>query len=79
MDPNDDFGGGGLRGSKISFLGLKPTQDPMNNIFEQKKLVAEKNFGPPGPPTKKISDPTQPARPAPGAPKGGPDLGTDKK
>ena len=41
---------GGLEGSKMSFLGPKPTQDPMNNVFEQKKSLGKIFFGPPGPP-----------------------------
>ena len=58
---------GGLEGSKMSFLGPKPTQDPMNNVFEQKKILGEKFFsGPPGPPTEKIFGPGQ------GRPAGGP-------
>ena len=35
MGQNGDFLGG-LEGSKMSFLGPKPTQDPMNIVFEQK-------------------------------------------
>ena len=57
----------------MSFLGPKPTQDPMNNVFEQKKFLVEKIFFlPPGPPTEKIFGP-RPARPgrARGQPKGG--------
>ena len=65
---------GGPEGSKISFSGSKLTQDPMNNVFEQKNFLAEKNFRPPGPLTEKIFGPG-PARPgqAAGEPKGGPD------
>ena len=55
----------------MSFLGPKPTQDPMNNVFEQKNFE-EKNFGPPGPPTEKKFGPGlgRPGR-AGGGPKGG--------
>ena len=56
----------------MSFLGPKPTQDPMNNVFEQKKSLGKIFFsGPPGPPTEKIFGPG-PGR-AGGGPKGGPD------
>ena len=57
----------------MSFLGPKPTQDPMNNVFEQKKIIGGKFFsGPQGPPTEKIFGPG-PGRPgrAGGGPKGG--------
>ena len=37
----------------MSFLGPKPTQDPMNNVFEQKNRWG-KNFGTPGTPDRKI-------------------------
>ena len=51
----------------MSFLGLKPTQDSMNIVFEQ-KISGENIFsGPPGPPTEKIFGPG-PAGPA-GSPK----------
>ena len=54
--------GEGLEKSKISFLGSKPTQDPMNNVFEQKELLAEKNLDPREPtPTEKNFGPS-PAR-----------------
>ena len=59
----------------MSFLGPKPNQDPMNNVFEQKKFLGKNFFsGPPGPPTEKIFGPG-PGRPgrAGGGPKGGPD------
>ena len=58
---------GGLEGSKMSFLGPKPNQDPMNIVFEQKKLLGKKFSGPPGPPTEKIFGPGR----AGGGPKGG--------
>ena len=58
---------GGLEGSKISFfLGSKPTQDPMNNVFEQ-KFFWGKLLLTPGPPTEKIFGPG-PGRPGPGRP-----------
>ena len=66
---------GGLEGPKMSFLGPKPNQDPMNNVFEQKKFLGKFFFsGPQGPPTEKIFGPG-PGRPgrAGGGPKGGPD------
>ena len=58
----------------MSFLGPKPTQDPMNNVFEQKKFLGKKILGPPGPPTEKNFEPGPgwPGR-AHGQPKGGPD------
>ena len=45
---------GGLEGSKISFLGPKPTQDPMNIVFEQKNSWGKIFFGTPGTPDRKI-------------------------
>ena len=67
---NGDFWGV-QRGPKSVFFGPKTHPGPMNNVFERKKLLAEKFFGPPGPRTEKIFGP----RPgwAPGGPKGGPD------
>ena len=51
----------GLEGSKMSFLGPKPTQDPMNIVFEQKNLRGKIFFsGPRGPPTERIFRPGQP-------------------
>ena len=47
----------------MRFLGPKPNQDPMNNVFEQKKSLGKKIFGP---------GPGRPDR-AGGGPKGGPD------
>ena len=50
------------------FLGPTPTQGPMNIVFEQNKLLGQKNiFGPPGPPTEKFFGPGR----AGGQPKGG--------
>ena len=37
----------------MSFLGPKPNQDPMNNVFEQKKFLGKKFFGTPGTPDRK--------------------------
>ena len=57
----------------MSFLGPKPNQDPMNNVFEQKKSLGKIFFrDPPGPPTEKNFGPG-PGRPgrAGGGPKGG--------
>ena len=56
----------------MSFFGPKPTQDPMNIVFEQKNIWGKKFSGPPGPPTEKIFGPG-PGRPgrAGGQPKGG--------
>ena len=50
----------------MSFLGPKPNQDPMNTVFEQKKFLGEKFFGPPGPPDRKKIGP------GPAGPPGGP-------
>ena len=44
---------GGLEGSKMSFLGPKPTQDPMNNVFEQKKSLGKFFFRDPRDPRPK--------------------------
>ena len=41
----------------MSFLGPKPTQDPMNIVFEQKNSWGKFFSGPPGPPTEKIFGP----------------------
>ena len=46
MGQNSPFRGG-LEGPKMSFLGPKPTQDPMNIVFEQKKYLGKKISGPP--------------------------------
>ena len=51
----------------MSFLGPKPTQDPMNNVFEQKKFLGENFFYPRDPRPKKFSHPGR----ARGQPKGG--------
>ena len=61
----------------MSFLGPKPTQDPMNIVFQQKNIwgkIFSGPPGPPGPPIEKIFGPG-PGRPgrARGQPKGGPD------
>ena len=61
---------GGLEGSKMSFLGPKPTQDPMNNVFEQKNLRGKNISGPSGPPTEIIFGPGP--GPALAGPAGGP-------
>ena len=46
----------------MSFLGPKPTQDPMNNVFEQKNLWGKKFFRDPRDPRpKKFSGPAGPA------------------
>ena len=61
---------GGLQGAKMSFLGPKPNQDPMNNVFEQNKFLGKNVFRDPRDPRpKKISDP---ARPGPAGPTGSP-------
>ena len=61
---------GGLEGSKMSFLGPKPTQDPMNIVFEQKNFLGKKNFRDPRDPRpKKFSGP---ARAGPAGPAGSP-------
>ena len=61
---------GGSRGVQNQFfLGSKPTQDPMNNVFEQKILVEKKHFQTPGPPTENFFGPS-PGQAA-GGPKGG--------
>ena len=54
----------------MSFLGPKPTQDPMNNVFEQKKSLGKIFFRDPRDPRPKNF--SGPAR-AGGGPKGGPD------
>ena len=62
---------GGLEGSKISFfLGPKPTQGPMNNVFERKEFLGNFFFGTPGTPDRKNFR----ARPGPAGPgrRGGP-------
>ena len=59
----------------MSFLGPKPNQDPMNNVFEQKKFLGKKNFRDPRDPRpKNFSGPGRAGRAGPaGGPKGGPD------
>ena len=66
---------GGSRGAQNEFfLGLKPTQDPMNNVFEQKKSLGKIFFRTPGTPDRKcfrtLAGPGRPGR-ARGQPKGG--------
>ena len=69
MCPNGDFWGG-LEGTKIRFLGPKPTQDPMNIVFEQKNLWGIKDLRDPrDPQPKKFSGP---ARAGPAGPAGSP-------
>ena len=60
----------GLEGSKISFSGPKPTQDPMNNVFEQKKSWRKIFSGPRDPRPKIFSVLARPVRVA-GGPIGG--------
>ena len=51
------------------FLGPKPNQYPMNNVFEQKKFLGKRFSDPRDPRPKKISDP---ARAGPAGPAGSP-------
>ena len=54
----------------MTFLGPKPTQDPMNNGFERKKYLRKKCFRTSGTPDrKKVLDP---ARAGPAGPAGSP-------
>ena len=56
----------------MSFLGPKPNQDPMNNVFERKKFLGKIFFRDPRDPRpKKISDP---ARAGPAGPTGSPEV-----
>ena len=41
----------------MSFLGPKPTQDPMNTVFEQKKFLGEKFSGSPQAAPKQAKNP----------------------
>ena len=54
--------GGSRGGQKSVFLGPKPTQDPMNNVFEQIKYLMKIFLDPRDPPTGKFFGPG-PGRP----------------